>query len=42
MDFGLFNTWNAVYEGGNVPWDPRDVVMDTIWCISAKVIPAFK
>jgi hypothetical protein len=22
MDFGLFNTWNAVYEGGKVPWDP--------------------
>ena len=22
MDFGLFTTWNAVYEGGKVPWDP--------------------
>ena len=22
MDFGLFNTWNALYAGGNVPWDP--------------------
>ena len=22
MDFGLFTTWNAVYEGGMVPWDP--------------------
>jgi G:T-mismatch repair DNA endonuclease (very short patch repair protein) len=22
MDFGLFNTWNALYEGGKVPWDP--------------------
>ena len=21
-DFGLFTTWNAVYEGGKVPWDP--------------------
>src|SRR5215813_11050757 len=21
MDFGLFNTWNAMYEGGKVPWD---------------------
>ncbi len=21
MDFGLFNTWNALYEGGKVPWD---------------------
>jgi alkanesulfonate monooxygenase SsuD/methylene tetrahydromethanopterin reductase-like flavin-dependent oxidoreductase (luciferase family) len=23
MDFGLFSTWNAVYEGGKVPWDPE-------------------
>ena len=23
MDFGLFTTWNAVYEGGKVPWDPN-------------------
>jgi luciferase-like monooxygenase len=22
MDFGLFNTWNALYAGGKVPWDP--------------------
>ena len=22
MDFGLFNTWNALYDGGKVPWDP--------------------
>ena len=22
MDFGLFTTWNAVYEGDKVPWDP--------------------
>jgi len=22
MDFGLFDTWNAVYSGGTVPWDP--------------------
>ena len=22
MDFGLFNTWNALYEGDRVPWDP--------------------
>ena len=22
MDFGLFSTWNAVYDGGMVPWDP--------------------
>ena len=21
MDFGLFNTWNALYAGGRVPWD---------------------
>ena len=21
MDFGLFNTWNALYDGGKVPWD---------------------
>ena len=21
MDFGLFDTWNAVYAGGKVPWD---------------------
>ena len=21
MDFGLFNTWNSMYEGGKVPWD---------------------
>ncbi len=23
MDFGLFDTWNAVYAGGKVPWDPE-------------------
>ena len=23
MDFGLFTTWNAIYEGGRVPWDPE-------------------
>ena len=23
MDFGLFTTWNAVYEGDKVPWDPE-------------------
>ncbi|MBO20485.1 MAG: hypothetical protein CL732_08105 [Chloroflexi bacterium] len=23
MDFGLFDTWNAVYSGGKVPWDPE-------------------
>ena len=22
MDFGLFSTWNAVYAGDKVPWDP--------------------
>ncbi len=22
MDFGLFHTWNALYAGGKVPWDP--------------------
>ena len=22
MDFGLFTTWNAVYVGDKVPWDP--------------------
>ena len=22
MDFGLFNTWNALYTDGKVPWDP--------------------
>jgi len=22
MDFGLFNTWNALYEDDRVPWDP--------------------
>ena len=22
MDFGLFNTWNALYEEGKVPWHP--------------------
>ena len=22
MDFGLFNTWNALYEGDRVPWHP--------------------
>ena len=22
MDFGLFNTWNALYEGDMVPWHP--------------------
>ena len=21
MDFGLFDTWNALYAGGTVPWD---------------------
>jgi hypothetical protein len=21
MDFGLFNTWNALYAGGKVLWD---------------------
>ena len=21
MDFGLFDTWNAIYAGGTVPWD---------------------
>ena len=21
MDFGLFDTWNAVYAGGKMPWD---------------------
>src|SRR5262249_5564759 len=21
MDFGLFHTWNVLYEGGKVPWD---------------------
>jgi Luciferase-like monooxygenase len=21
-DFGLFHTWNAMYAGGQVPWDP--------------------
>ena len=21
MDFGLFDTWNAVYDGGKMPWD---------------------
>ena len=20
--FGLFNTWNALYEDGKIPWDP--------------------
>ena len=23
MDFGLFDTWNAVYAGGTMPWDPK-------------------
>ncbi|GIT70105.1 MAG: hypothetical protein Ct9H300mP27_12090 [Chloroflexota bacterium] len=23
MQFGLFDTWNAIYEGGKVPWDPE-------------------
>ena len=23
MDFGLFDTWNAVYAGGTMPWDPE-------------------
>ena len=23
MDFGLFTTWNAVYVGDKVPWDPE-------------------
>jgi alkanesulfonate monooxygenase SsuD/methylene tetrahydromethanopterin reductase-like flavin-dependent oxidoreductase (luciferase family) len=23
MDFGLFSTWNAIYAGGKVPWDPE-------------------
>ena len=23
MDFGLFHTWNVLYEGGKVPWDPE-------------------
>ena len=23
MDFGLFNTWNALYADGKVPWDPE-------------------
>ena len=23
MDFGLFTTWNAVYAGDKVPWDPE-------------------
>ncbi len=23
MDFGLFDTWNAVYAGGSMPWDPK-------------------
>ncbi len=22
MDFGLFHTWNVLYDGGTVPWDP--------------------
>src|SRR3989441_9503859 len=22
MDFGLFHTWNVLYDGGKVPWDP--------------------
>ena len=22
MDFGLFTTWNAVYAGDKIPWDP--------------------
>ena len=22
MDFGLCNTWNALYADGKVPWDP--------------------
>jgi alkanesulfonate monooxygenase SsuD/methylene tetrahydromethanopterin reductase-like flavin-dependent oxidoreductase (luciferase family) len=23
MDFGLFHTWNVMYAGGRVPWDPE-------------------
>jgi len=23
MDFGLFDTWNALYAGGTMPWDPK-------------------
>ena len=23
MDFELFNTWNALYPDGKVPWDPE-------------------
>jgi hypothetical protein len=23
MDFGLFHTWNVLYDGGKVPWDPE-------------------
>src|SRR3989475_10511146 len=23
MDFGLFHTWNVLYDGGTVPWDPE-------------------
>ena len=23
MDFGLFNTWNALYPDGKVPWEPE-------------------
>ena len=23
MDYGLFDTWNAVYAGGTMPWDPK-------------------
>ena len=23
MDFGLFDTWNALYPDGKVPWDPE-------------------
>jgi len=23
MDFGLFDTWNAAYTGGKVPWNPE-------------------
>ena len=25
MDFGLFDTWNALFAGGTVPWDPAYV-----------------
>ena len=25
MKFGLFDTWNAIYAGGKVPWEPEYV-----------------